>query len=230
MIRTAMAIAALLATPLLMPAAAQAEVIERSDTHFVVRSTLDIDAQPKDVWLALIAPGDWWSDKHTWSGDAANMTLTPQAGECFCETIPAKDDGENMFGLEGSVQHMVVIQAVPRKVLRMRGGLGPLQSEPVDGVLTITLQPIEAPDEKGEVIGTQVVWEYVVGGTMRFEIDTISKAVDAVIGEQALGLAEAVGGVIEEAEPEAEKSSKFDEVFGPEPEEETPVTGLGKGR
>ena len=69
MIRTAMAIAALLATPLLMPAAAQAEVIERSDTHFVVRSTLDIDAQPKDVWLALIAPGDWWSDKHTWSGE-----------------------------------------------------------------------------------------------------------------------------------------------------------------
>ena len=45
---------------------------------------------------------------------------------------------------------MVVIQAVPRKVLRMRGGLGPLQSEPVDGVLTITLQPIEDPDEKGE--------------------------------------------------------------------------------
>ncbi|MEL7691391.1 SRPBCC family protein [Citromicrobium bathyomarinum] len=230
MIRTAMAVAALLATPILMPAAAQAEVVEQSDTHFVVRSTLDIAAQPKDVWLALIAPGDWWNDRHTWSGDAANMTLTPQAGGCFCETIPAEDKGADTFGLQGSVQHMVVVQAVPRKVLRMRGALGPLQSEPVDGVLTITLQPIEDPGKKGKVIGAQVVWEYVVGGTMRFEIDTISKAVDAVIGEQALGLAEAVGGVIEEADPEDEKSSKFDEAFGQAPDEETPVTGLGKGR
>ena len=230
MIRTAIAAAALLATPLLVPAAAQAEVVEQSETHFVVRSTLDLAAQPKDVWLALIEPGDWWDDAHTWSGDAANMTLTPQAGECFCETIPAEDDGDDSFGLQGSVQHMVVVQAVPRKVLRMRGALGPLQSEPVDGVLTITLQPIEDPDDKGKVIGTQVVWEYVVGGSMRFDIGTISKAVDAVIDEQALGLAKAVGGVIEESEPEAEKSSKFDEAFGPDDDEGTPVTGIGKGR
>ena len=84
--------------------------------------------------------------------------------------------------------------------------------------------------DKGKVVGTQVVWEYVVGGAMRFEIGTISKAVDAVIAEQALGLAKAVGGVIEEAESEAEKSSKFDEAFGPDEDEKTPVTGIGKGR
>tara|TARA_R100001129_G_C5290935_1_gene239663 strand:- start:395 stop:1093 length:699 start_codon:yes stop_codon:yes gene_type:complete len=232
MIRTALCAALLLATPLLAPVAARAEVTESSDTHFVVRQAVDVAAPPADVWLALIAPGDWWNDAHTWSGDASNMTLTPQAGECFCETIPPEDKGDTA-GLEGSVQHMVVIQAVPRKVLRMRGGLGPLQSEPVDGVLTITLQPIEDGADEDQVIGTQVVWEYVVGGTMRYDLDTISNAVDKVIGEQALGLADAVGGVIEAAKEEAaEKPSKFDEAFGgdSEAEEETPMTGLGKGR
>ena len=232
MIRTAACAAILLAAPLVAPGSAKAEVVEQSDTHFVVRQVVDVAAEPKDVWLALIAPGDWWNDAHTWSGDASNMTLTPQAGECFCETIPAEDAGDTA-GLEGSVQHMVVIQAVPRKVLRMRGGLGPLQSEPVDGVMTITLKPIEDGDDAGQAVGTQVVWEYVVGGTMRYDLDTISKAVDNVIGEQALGLADAVGGVIAAAEEEpAEKPSKFDEAFGgeAESEEETPMTGLGKGR
>ena len=68
------------------------------------------------------------------------------------------------------------------------------------------------------------------GSSGRQTAITKGKAVDAVIGEQALGLAEAVGGVIEEAEPEAEKSSKFDEAFGPDEDEKTPVTGIGKGR
>ena len=207
----------------LCAAPVQAEITESSDSHFVSRHAVEVAALPKDAWLALIAPGDWWNDSHTWSADASNITLTPQAGGCFCETIPA-EDGADDFGLEGSVQHMVVVQSVPRKVLRMRGALGPLQSEPVDGVLTITMQPVE--DEDGEVSGTRFVWEYVVGGTMRFELDQISKAVDAVIGEQALGLAEALGGAIEATE--AEDESAFDDAFGPD--EETPATGLGTGR
>ena len=185
---------------------AQAEVTETSDSHFVTRHAVDVAAPPGDTWLALIGPADWWNDRHTWSADAGNLTLTPQAGGCFCETIPA-EDGDGAYGLEGSAQHMSVLQAVPRKVLRMRGALGPLQSEPVDGVLTITLQPIE----ESEVAGTRMVWEYVVGGAMRFEIPQISKAVDGVIGQQALGLAEALGGPLAE---EDEGPSAFDSAFG----------------
>lgn len=200
---------------------AQAEIVQSSDTHFVSRHTVDVAAAPADVWLALIAPGEWWNDSHTWSADASNMSLIPQAGGCFCEKIPAEDEGETA-GLEGSVQHMVVLQAVPRKVLRMRGGLGPLQSEPVDGVMTITLSRPEG------VEGTRIVWEYVVGGTMRYEVPQISKAVDGVVGQQALGLAEALGGPIgEEEEPTA-----FDEAFGPrtEADRETPTVEPGEGR
>ncbi len=223
------ATALVFATALAVPA--QAEVTETSDSHFVVRHAVDIAAEPKDAWLALIAPGDWWDDSHTWSADASNLTLTPQAGGCFCERMPAEDEGETM-GLEGSVQHMMVVQAVPRKVLRMRGALGPLQSEPVDGVLTITMQEVE--DEDGEVTGTRMVWEYVVGGTMRFEVPTISKAVDGVIGQQAMGLAETLGGPLAEEEEE-EAPSAFDSAFGPasadeEDEAESDTFEPGDGR
>ena len=205
MIRTAIAAALMLAAPTLAIAPAQAEVIETSETHFVTRHTVDIATDSKALWLKLIVPGEWWNDAHTWSADAKNMTLTPQAGGCFCERIPAKD-GVRTFGLEGSVQHMVVVQSVPYNVLRMRGGLGPLQSEPVDGVLTITMQDMK--DKAGKIVGTRTVWEYVVGGTMRFEIDTISKAVDGVIGQQALGLAKVSGGLIEKPVEASKESPK----------------------
>ena len=226
MIRTAAKALALLAAPLIATVPAGAEVTESSPTHFVIRQVVDVDATPEDAWLALIAPGDWWSDSHTWSGKASNMTLTPQAGGCFCEKIPA-EDGPDRYGLEGSVQHMMVVQAVPHKVLRLRGGLGPLQSEPVDGVLTITLKPIE--DDAGDTTGTRIMWEYIVGGTMRFKLDEISKAVDGVIAQQALGLAKALGGPIIAEEDEGDS---FDAAFGSDAKEsdETPTSSIPEGR
>ena len=62
-----------------------------------------------------------------------------------------------------------MIHAAPGRVLRLSGGLGPLQSEPVGGVLTITL--------KETVTGTRILWEYVVGGYMRYKCDEIAPAV-----------------------------------------------------
>ncbi|WP_217906654.1 SRPBCC family protein [Qipengyuania atrilutea] len=158
---------------------AAAEVIAKDANGFTTRNTQVIAATPAQVWLALISPGKWWSDDHTWSGDAANMTLIPQGGGCFCETIPGTEDADTVQP-SGSAKHMEVMQANPHKVLRMRGGLGPLQSEPAEGVLTITMQPDEG--------GTKVVFEYVVGGPMRFEIPVIALAVDGVLSQQLAGL------------------------------------------
>ena len=177
----------------LLAAPAIAEVTQTTDTGFVTRDTANVAATPLETWLALIKPGDWWNDNHTWSGDAANMTLVPQAGGCFCERIPG-DDGDEGFAMDGSSRHMEVIQAFPLRVLRMRGGLGPLQGEPATGILTITLKEIEG--------GTRVLWEYNVGGPMRFEIGEISKAVDGVMSEQLNGL-QAHLGALEGAEEEA---------------------------
>ena len=171
------------ATAALFAVPSAAEVVETGPSSFVTRDSATIAVRPLDVWLALTKPGEWWNDEHSWSGDASNMTLTPQAGGCFCETIPGEDDG-NGFALAGSAQHATIVQAAPMRVLRMRGGLGPLQGEPATGILTITM----APTDDGT--GTQVVWEYNVGGPMRYEIAQISAAVDGVMSAQLAGLVE----------------------------------------
>ncbi|WP_338445010.1 SRPBCC family protein [Pelagerythrobacter marensis] len=165
-------------------APASAEVVERGDDSFVVRVTRTVEAGPREAWMALISPAKWWSDDHTWSGDAANMTLTPQAGGCFCERIPEVETAETV-GLAGSVQHMEVIYAAPDSALRLRGALGPLQSEAATGVLTIAF------DKAGE--GTAITFEYVVGGYMRYDTETIAKAVDGVMAQQIEGLADLLG-------------------------------------
>ena len=194
-------LAAVLAAPLLFAAtSAQAEIVESNVGGFVTRDEAIVDATPKEVWLALISPAKWWNSAHTWSADASNLTLKPQAGGCFCERIP-EDPDPTKITLEGSVEHMRVIQAYPERALRMRGSLGPLQSEPASGVLTIAISEVDN--------GTRVVWEYVVGGYMRFPVDVIAPAVDGVMSEQLNGLAGLLGRV-EQPEPAPE----------PEPEPE----------
>ncbi|MGN3974037.1 SRPBCC family protein [Tsuneonella sp. SYSU-LHT278] len=170
----------------LLAAPAAAGVVEAAGDRFVTRDEVVVRAAPKAAWLALISPGDWWDDDHTWSGEAANMSITPQGGGCFCERIPEQDTAARV-GLAGSAQHMTVVMAQPEKVLRMRGGLGPLQSEPAEGVLTITMQ------SDGKSGGTKIVWEYVVGGSMRYDVGTIAKAVDGVMSQQLARLADKLG-------------------------------------
>lgn len=153
----------------------RAEIIAMTADGFVTRDTASVSADPLETWLALTKPGEWWADQHSWSGDAKNMHLTPQGGGCFCERIPVGDSGKSS-AMEGSARHAEVIQAFPMKVLRMRGGFGPLQSEPATGVLTITLKEVEG--------GTRILWEYNVGGPMRYKVAEIAPAVDAVMSEQ----------------------------------------------
>ncbi len=168
---------------------ARAEITAETDQGFVTRHEVILEASLKETWLALISPARWWSSQHTWSSDAANLTLTPQAGGCFCETIPEVDE-PGRFTLEGSVEHMRVIHAYPEQALRMVGALGPLQSEPVTGVLTIALTPVDGEADEGR---TRVVWEYNVGGSMRYEIPVIAKAVDGVMALQVKGLGDLLG-------------------------------------
>ena len=192
-----------------------AEVTESDEYGFVTRDEAVVEADLKATWLALISPAKWWNSNHTWSGDAKNLTLIPQGGGCFCEKIPEVDE-PGRFTLEGSVEHMRVIHAFPEKALRMQGALGPLQSEPVTGVLTIVLSEVDTEDGKG----TRIVWEYNVGGSMRYEIPEISKAVDLVMSEQLGGLAKLLGRIDtpEEAEKDVKKSPPEDGEDKPEDE------------
>lgn|GEM_PF-254691 len=202
---------------------AMAEVAEAHDDHFITKAEAIVDADRKATWLALISPARWWSGEHTWSADAANLRLTPQAGGCFCETIPEAETADGGFTLEGSVEHMRVIQAYPEVALRMTGALGPLQSEPVTGILTVAIS--EAEEGPAGEPRTRIVWEYNVGGKMRYPVPVISQAVDGVMTLQLVGLAEHLGAVElpergsspeeegpEEVEPDAAEEGEGDDA------------------
>ena len=177
---------ALVAALALTPVASSAEVARSSETGFVSHNEVLVRASPAEVWAAMVQPAQWWNGEHSYSGDPANMTLAPSAGGCFCEAIPGKDGAP-----AGQVEHMRVLYAAPGSTLRLSGGLGPLQSEPVTGVLTMTLEP------DGEM--TKISWDYVVGGYMRMPMAELAPQVDQVVGEQLLRLATRMGTVMDPA-------------------------------
>ncbi len=164
--------AGLLAAVLIMAPGlpAQAEVKQSTDSGFTVRHVQTIAASPDKVWAALVVPSRWWSSAHSWSGDAANLSLDPKVGGCFCERWTGSE-----------AEHTRVIHVVRGKLLRLSGALGPLQSEALTGTLTFTLTPDGA--------GTKISVDYVVGGHARFALKGVAPAVDGVIGEQIARLA-----------------------------------------
>lgn len=181
LIASAISVMLLLATP------AAAEVTASSEAGFVSRNSVDVRVTPEEAWNTLIAPGGWWNGEHTYSGDPSNMSIDARAGGCFCEKLPRTKDAYTNERA-GSIEHMRVIYADPGKVLRLSGGLGPLQSEALNGTLTVTLKP-------GEGGVTHIVWEYVIGGYMRYKTEEIAAGVDKVMAEQLGRLAaKLVGG------------------------------------
>lgn len=159
---------------------ASAKVLESSASGFTTSSTVTVTATPAQSWDALVHPARYWSSQHSWSGNAANLAIDPVAGGCFCERWRGRKGAQ-----PGSAEHMRVINVQPFELLRMRGSLGPLQSEALTGTLTVTLKPAGS--------GTEITWQYVVGGHARFELAGVASAVDDVLGEQLGRLADLLG-------------------------------------
>ena len=156
---------------------ALAEVKTVTDTGFNVVHIAEVAAEPDVIWKRLIAPKDYWSKTHSWSGSSEGFYIDAQANGCFCELFQEKGaDGKTKT--TGSVEHMRVIFAQPGKVLRMQGALGPLQSEAVLGTLTVAIEPLKGGK------GSKLSFSYVVGGYMRYKTADIAPAVDKVLGEQ----------------------------------------------
>lgn len=178
--------AALLAVVALGAAPASAKIVDQSDIGFTVAHTAQVAATPEDVWKMLRTPDKWWSKDHSWSGDATNFWLDSQAGGCFCEKLPGAESATG--SAMGSVQHARILFAKPNELMRLSGAFGPLQSEALTGTLTIQIKPTPT--------GAAIRFDYVVGGYMRFKVADMAPAVDAVIGEQLVGLAGALGGAL----------------------------------
>lgn len=161
MIRHIAALAIAFAAP------AAAEVTAVTPASFVIETTVTVDAPRTKVWDTLRAPQLWWNPDHTYSGKSANLYMDAQATGCFCEKLEDR----------GSVEHGHVVYVQPGRMIRLAGGLGPLQAEAVAATLSFKL------DSVGEG-ATKVTMSYVVGGFMRQGGEKLAPLVDKVLGDQ----------------------------------------------
>lgn len=147
-------IAALLAAT---PAAA--EVVSKSDNAFTLRFALGLETTPEDIVAAVGDLPKWWDPAHTYTGDAANLSLTLEEGGCWCERLA-----------DGSVfRHAVVVAVEPRRVA-MNAALGPLHDRATRSDLTWTIG--------SENRGWLVAMEFVVEGP---GVGAMADAVDGVM-------------------------------------------------
>jgi hypothetical protein len=153
------------------PLATEAEVITSAPDHFTLVLEAETELTPDEVWARLIVPSDWWQGAHSYSGDAANLSLDPQPGGLW------REDWDN-----GSVWHGTVLQAQPGKVLSLQAPFGPLQPLAVNAVWTISLSPIETG-------GTLIRFDHVTNGTSSSGLDQLAPAVDYVKAEALKSLA-----------------------------------------
>jgi hypothetical protein len=155
-----------LAAALLGASAASAEVVEAGDSGFTLKETMVVQADAAKAYAAVLAVGKWWDAAHTYSGDASNLSIDARPQGCWCEKLPTG----------GGVRHMDVVMAMPGKMLRFVGGLGPLQGMGVHGAMTWTFKPAEK--------GTAVEVTYTVGGHSANGFKEIAVGVDGVLHEQ----------------------------------------------
>ena len=151
---------------LLFALSAAADVVDITPAGFLLKHEVAVSAAPEAAWKALVDVASWWNGDHSYSGNAANMSIDARPGGCFCEKLA---NG-------GGVSHMTVVFASPNTVLRMTGGLGPLQGSGLAGSMTWRIIPAP-PAAKIEV-------SYSVGGYMQGGFDNIAPAVNGVLGEQ----------------------------------------------
>lgn len=144
----------------------RAETSEVSPSGFTITHAVVVDADPQMVWQAFTQLPSWWNSAHTWSGQAANLSLDASAGGCWCER----------WGNGASAVHGRVLLAIPGSVLRLQAWLGPLQEMPVAGVLSFGTARRDG--------ATRLRVTYRVAGAPEAGLDKLAPAVDGVIGEQ----------------------------------------------
>jgi len=151
---------------MLLAGAARAEVTGPWDNGFTSRNVVEITARADRVYAALGEIGRWWSNDHTYSGSASNMTMPLKPGACFCEALPG-----------GGVAHGTVVLAWPaRGMVRVHAALGPLQQLGATGALTWEIKP-----KAGGVV--EVVQTYAVVGLQPAFAKVAGAGVDGVMHE-----------------------------------------------
>ncbi len=148
---------------------AHADVAGSTPSAFLIEAEAEVAATPQEAWAALVQIERWWNDTHTYSGSAANLTLEPSPGGCWCEG----------WGDNYAVEHARVVLSMEHegvRTLRAVGGLGPLQELGVSAVLTFTIA--------SHASGANVSMTYRVAGDPSLGLDQLAPAVDMVLMEQ----------------------------------------------
>jgi uncharacterized protein YndB with AHSA1/START domain len=151
---------------------ADAEVIDATASGFTLENTIRVLADAETAWRALVDDVDeWWPRDHTWWGEESMLAIDARAGGCFCERNGPQQ-----------AQHLLVTFVDPGKLLRMTGGLGPLQGMGLHGALEFRFAPAEGG-------GTTITLFYRVGGYTPDDLAQFAPIVDQVQAQQlgALG-------------------------------------------
>lgn len=160
---TALFVAIALFTPFV-----RADVADSAPNGFTIKITTTVKGTPADVYRRILRIGEWWSPDHTFSGDAHNLSIDERPMGCFCEKLP---NG-------GAVRHMEVVFLQPGKVLRLSGGLGPLQAMGAAGSITFALSPAEG--------GTKLEFTYAVTGYSPQGMNALAPIINKVLTEQVM--------------------------------------------
>ncbi|MEZ5497920.1 MAG: SRPBCC domain-containing protein [Steroidobacteraceae bacterium] len=149
---------------------ATAAVLDAAPGGFTIENVITVPVDANAAWRALVNDVDaWWPKDHTWWGPASKLSIDARAGGCFCETTATQQ-----------AEHMQVVFVDPGKLLRMSGGLGPLQGMGLGGVLEWRIAGTEG--------GTRITLWYRAGGYSTDDLGKFAPVVDSVQALQLGGL------------------------------------------
>lgn len=150
---------------------ASAEVANRSDNGFTLSYERAVTASDAAILEAIGTPSAWWSDAHTYSGSASNISVDLRPGGCWCEALP-----------DGGVKHAETVMVWPgERMVSFEAPFGPLRGIGADAILTMSWAGASGGSER------TLKWTFVVNGP---GAGAMAEAIDAVTGEQFARLAD----------------------------------------
>ncbi len=158
--RALLMIAGFIASPL------SAEVVHAEAHGFHVSQSVQLVVPPAQAMNAFTNVAGWWSKDHTYSGDAANLSLEARPGGCFCERFPKG----------GGIEHLRVTYVQPGQQMILTGALGPLLREAVTGVMDVSVAKVAG--------GSRLTLSYKATGFAGGDAQKFAPMVDAMLAEQ----------------------------------------------
>ena len=151
---------------LVTAAPASAEVLSAGDHGFEIQHSVNLVVPQAQTFAAFGRVGQWWNKEHTYSGDAARMSIQMRQGGCWCESLEGG----------GGVEHMRVAFLKPGEQVVFTGSLGPLLYEATSGVMQVKVEPIAG--------GSKLTMNYRVAGFAKGGGAQMAPLVDQVLAEQ----------------------------------------------